>query len=81
MQGAVGRESQRRQNKYNLGMMAEQNRYTKELMGLQQRYGKEMFDYTYDKQKYSSQVKEMRDAGLNIGLCIVTGKQIGRAHV
>ena len=31
-------------------------------------HGKEMFDYTYDKQKYSSQVKEMRDAGLNIGL-------------
>ena len=68
MQGAVGRESQRRQNKYNLGMMAEQNRYTKELMGLQQQYGKEMFDYTYDKQKYSSQVNEMRNAGLNIGL-------------
>ena len=78
-QGLQSINSQRQQD-YNKETMALQFGYNSMMQQQGQRNNKEMWDYT----NYENQRKHMEAAGLNPALMygrIVTGKQIGRAHV
>ena len=68
LQGAQGKKSQERQFGYNSQMLGLQTEASKQLMAEQMKYNKEMYDYSYEKENYKSQVEQMKRAGLNPGL-------------
>ena len=63
-----------------LRLMDIQNRYNEQMAKNNQQRNKDLWDYT----NYENQKQHIKNAGLNPTLMyriIVTGKQIGRAHV
>ena len=75
------REAEEREHQRQLEYMGLQAQYNKDQAKYSTELSKEMWDYT----NYENQKKHLEAAGLNpallYGLAIVTGKQIGRAHV
>ena len=75
------REAEEREHQRQLEYMGLQAKYNKEQAKYSTELSKEMWDYT----NFENQVKHLKAAGMNpallYGIGIVTGKQIGRAHV
>ena len=79
--GMSQEEAMQMQYENEIKKMQEQYNLNREMAKYSQELNKEMWEYT----NYENQVKELEKAGLNPALLygrrIVTGKQIGRAHV
>ena len=64
-------KAQSRQYEYQTLLNEQGQRNSLALMDAQKRANKEFYDYTYDKESYKAQVKQLQDAGLNIGFVSV----------
>lgn len=71
-------ESAMRQQYANQTLLNEQAyRNSLGLMKEQNKYNREFYDYTYDKESYQAQVRQLQDAGLNIGLMYKGASGVG----
>ena len=74
---ASSKEAQNRQYEYQTLLNEQGQRNSLALMDAQKKANKEFYDYTYDKESYKAQVKQLQDAGLNIGLMYKVAGGVG----